>query len=146
MIDRINDLLDEAELIKISKKRHSLGIPQISTELRLRWLKTKSWYRKTLRKRKFGRLLRLSNETISYIAGFPGKEIQNLMTPLLDWHSYRPPLVDIQPYLSRNFPRKRSEELTRVATLVPWLRKDLREYVQVMDPKKRDWLLSSPHP
>jgi hypothetical protein len=146
MIDRIDDILDEAELRAVSKMRHSLGIPQIRTELRLTWLKTKSWYRTTLRKRKFGRLLRLSSETVSCISSFPGKKIQDMATPFFDGLSYRPPLVDLHSYVRGQILKERRENINSVFCLVPFLHEDLREYVQVKESKKQEWLFSTKTP
>lgn len=99
MLDRIEDLLDEAEIVEISRKRYSLGMPRIDTSLQLAWLKSKLWYRKIMRKRKYKKFLRLSKEIINYIPKLLGKEIPGLEIPFFDKESYRPPCVDVNAFL-----------------------------------------------
>lgn len=106
MNDRIDDLLDEAEMVEISKTRHSLGVPRINTELRLAWLRTKLWYRSVLQKREYRKFLDLSSEIIRYISKYMGKEIPKLDIAFFDTYSYRPPLIDLKPILVKGLSEK----------------------------------------
>lgn len=129
MIERIEDLLDEGEIVEMSKRRHSLGVPRINTELHIAWLKTKLRYRKLLRKRKYRRFLRFSKEIIRYISKHTGREIPKFEVPFFDEDSYRPPVVDVEGFLANDLKKKHRKHVTPIRGFVMWLIEDLPSWV-----------------
>jgi len=105
LYDRISDLLDEAEIVELSRSRYLLGIPD---KVKIGAIEIRNWVRKALANEKHNYFIKVATDIIHMAGKYTGVLIpsENAYEILKSIHvspsrGYNPPMIDLDPFRAK---------------------------------------------